>query len=434
MSAFRLAFSFILIPRLFLTLFFFPLLLSLILVYIQLVITGVVIRTSDRSPVAIENQFNNFKENNLVRQILFGSGAPLKRFKTCRWIEKPGPDKELFELPPDKSCAPDRLDVAVRASNPALFDATAYEEIFRGNTERLHICKSCRPDVVITPAGINRGANTEIFSLQGFMLLSLLHLNDTVTESYIEAAKTYDATVRLIGERKFYAPGFREAISFKGISTQFALIGSIAVLVVITLWLAIKAHRKVLDYFARSGALLPMVAATGKRVFYSAIWLLTLFRVIAFLAASVPMTIFSFREIARAEHLDLFVGKDLSLFLLWILAIVASLGLAAIIASVGDLKQRHSWVSFTYHYLPLGISAIGIAVWAFTFLFDSNFAATFRDIVIATPVFGMAPVILAPVFKPTVPILIVHTSVSLLAALAILRHNAHWFAAHLEDL
>ena len=51
-----------------------------------------------------------------------------------------------------------------------------------------------------------------------------------------------------------------------------------------------------------------------------------------------------------------------------------------------------------------------------------------------TPVLGIAPILIAPIFKPMVDVLTVHSILTILVCLYVLRANAHWFAAHLEEL
>ena len=47
-----------------------------------------------------------------------------------------------------------------------------------------------------------------------------------------------------------------------------------------------------------------------------------------------------------------FLGDDPFEFPLWMISLAASLTLAAVIASIADLKHRHNLLSFTYKYVP----------------------------------------------------------------------------------
>lgn len=432
MRAFRLAFSFVRIPRLFATLFLLPLLLSIVIVYAQLLLTGTIIAVSNQDSKKIEKRFKKRQQDNFVRKLLYGDGKPLPGPQVCRWVYTRGANGESVEVPPSPECQPDLLDVAIVAQDPATYDATGYVDLFQSNTERLHICHTCRPDVVIDVRGAKPRA--DVFSIQGLLVLQMVYFNENIASEHLEAAASYEQVASLVGARFLHSYGFKGPIKVSEMGTSLAFICSIAFLVIITLWLAIKAHRKVLEYFVRNGALLPMVAATGKRDFYAAIWILTLLRVGAFLVASVPLTILAFIDFDKKGKLPSIFGLNDYYFWVWILALIASMGLATMIASVGDLKQRHNFLSFVYKYIPLIICVLGALIWIFTFILDGSTAAVVRDITASIPIIGIAPILVSPVFKPSGTVLIMHTVMTVLLLFALLRHNTHWFAAHLEDL
>jgi len=207
-----------------------------------------------------------------------------------------------------------------------------------------------------------------------------------------------------------------------------------ASLVIISLWLALKAHRKVLDYFARNGALLPMVAATGKGVFYAAIWILTLTRVAAFVCAAVPITFFGLTGLLSDRQLDQMIKINSPEFVLWVLALLASLSLATLIASIADLKHRHQFFSIGYRYVPLFFCLAGGFVWTGSFLFDGPFFGYFRALLSALPIVGAASILVAPVMQPQLSVLVVHLLLTSVLLVVALKRNARWFAAHLEEL
>jgi hypothetical protein len=406
--------------------------LSLIVVYGQLLVTGTVVKVSSQDSAEVEKRFKKMRENSIARRFLYGDPAPLPAPEVCRWAYQ-DLGEGLKEYPPRVECNPDRLDVALRTDNPETFDVKPYYELFEGNTERIHICKTCQPDLVIH-AYDGEKTKTDIYSVQGMMLLGLTDFNENVTTERLEVALTFDKTMELIGSRRLHSHGYDQPIKFSGISTNVAFICSIAFLVIMTLWLALKAHRKVLDYFSRNGALLPMVAATGKKDFYAAIWYLTLFRVGAFLAAAVPLTILTFIDLDKKGRLgDLFSGGEFS-FLVWIVALIASMALATMVASIADLKHRHQFLSFTYKYIPLIVCVLGALVWAFTFLVDGAGASMIRNVAASLPIVGVAPILIAPIFKPQMLVLIIHSVLTLGLFVVLVRHNSQWFAAHLEDL
>lgn len=431
-SAFRLALALARIPKLFSALFLIPLILSLLLVYGQLVVTGLFVRTFSQSHESVEDTFKQMKRENLGRRLLYGEGAELPPLLLCRWRMVQDEFGNSGEIPPSEECAPDKLDVALKVQNPQTFDASEYEKIFNGNVERLHICTSCQPHVVIEVGEATN--NTHVYSIWGLMVLSLVQFNDDVGEQYVQAIKKFDKIKSKIGDILFFSPGFRHPIGVRQMYVSMAVVFNIAILIVITMWLALRAHRKVLDYFARSGALLPMVAATGKGVFYAAIWILTFFRVGGFLLAAIPMTILGFAEILRRDQIVTVFGKDHLALALWVVAVISSLGLATLISSISELKQRHQFLSFTYRYLPISVCALGMLLWSASFISDGYHTGMVRNVMTALPILGMGPVLIAPVFKPNFDVLAIHTMLTVLLFLFALRHNARWFAAHLEDL
>jgi hypothetical protein len=212
------------------------------------------------------------------------------------------------------------------------------------------------------------------------------------------------------------------------------LVVNFALIVIITLWLAIKAHRKVLDYFVRNGALLPMVAACSKRSFYGALWILTVSRVLAFLAAAVPMTVVVFLDLLGKEDLKRFFQGDIWALMLWGVTLVLSMSLATVIASIAELRQRHEILSFLYKYLPIFVSLLGGVIWVATFIFEGNAPSIIRQFLTACPIIGMVPVLIAPLFSPYAWLLVVNMVLTAALLAVTLNFNARWFAAHLEEL
>jgi len=432
MGSLRLAFSLIRIPRLFATLFLLPILLSIALVYIQLVLTGILLKVTPTDADDVEQHYKQAKELNLSRRILYGDSKRLAPLKICRWVLRPTATHPEQEAPPGPECAPDRLDIAIQVKEPASFEAEEYRRIFEGNVERLHICRSCHPDLIITNA--DDSPRIDSYSLQALLVLSLVTFNDDVHAQYIAARQGYDRIRRLLGEIYFHAKDLRHPVKLNDLETSLALIFNIAFLIVISLWLALKAHRRVLDYFVRNGALLPMVAASGKNNFYSAIWILTLLRVAAFLSAAGPLTYYGFISIINKQKLQNFLGNDPLEFVLWALAIGASLSLATLVASIADLKHRRHIMTVVYRYIPLLVCFLGAILWLATLLFDQRIFGWLRSLIAALPVMGIAPVLVAPVFKPQLEVLVTHTLLTAGIMAVMLKQNARWFAAHLEEL
>ncbi len=327
---------------------------------------------------------------------------------------------------------PDVLDVAVQTGDPAGFDVSDYAELFNGNFERLHVCRRCHPDTVVVAHEEERGTNS--YSIWSIALLSITGETVGFRERYVNSLEKRERSNQLLGSRRFHSSGLRHPVSLEEIQVAVAVVLNVTSLVIMGLWLALKAHRKVLDYFAKNGALLPLVAASGKGTFYLSIWILTLLRVGLFFIASIPLCYFLFTETLRDDTaLNLFSG-DIYPALWWLPAMFASFSLATIVASIADLKERHTLLSSLYRYVPLVFCSLGALSWALSFLLRNESAGLFREILTALPVVGLAPVLVAPMIVPRLWTLIVHTILSTAVIIMLLKRNAKWFAAHLEEL
>lgn len=433
MKALQLAVSLLLVPRLFASLILFPLLLSLLLVAAQLLVTRVALKSWETDLTSADHPAAETKQSSIVRLILYGNSDPRPDVIICRWMKRPLSNGGSIEVPPSKECAPDRLDAALHVSDPALFDSSQYREILNGSFERIHICEStCTPDVIIFPEAVpNR---TDVHSFWGWALLYESRLSATARQDFVDKLQEIRSAQGLIGNQFLFVEGMRGAVSLRSLVYSVAMVLNLALLVLAALWLALKAHRKVLDYFSYSGVLLPLVAATGKETFYSALWMLTLARVAAFLAAAAPITIYSILDALPDDATPLFGGIERSELALWLIALCVSFGFATLIASIAELKQRHALLSFSYKFVPLLVSTAGAAIWGFTFVMSGSLAETMRDVIAALPLVGMAPILVAPILKPKITIFVLHTLLTLIALVVAARINARWFAAHLEEI
>jgi hypothetical protein len=433
MHALRIALSFVLVPRLFVSLILFPLLLSIVFVIGQMFVTRLFLKSIEQSESAAATPATQVRRESLIRLILFGSAAPLPSPTVCRWKTHKLPQGGTVELPPNKACSPDRLDVALHIPNPENYQIGGYMQLLDGSFERIHLCKQdCKPDVVIFPEQTPRRA--EIQSVWGLALLQEARLGVATRQDFVEKVQEIKATQGLIGDQYLFTEGIRGAISLREIMYSLAVVMNLAMLIIIALWLALKAHRKVLDYFAHSGALLPMVAATGKGAFYSALWLLTIFRVAAFLIAAVPVMLIGIIKGIPESSGPLFGGTDIPELTLWVVTISISMAFATLIASIADLKHRHAVFSFIYKFLPLILSGCGAVIWGATFIITGEGSTMVRDTISALPLFGMAPMLLAPIVKPKLGIFVLHALLTMLLLLIAAKINARWFAAHLEEL
>ncbi|MCB0328224.1 MAG: hypothetical protein KDD70_01135 [Bdellovibrionales bacterium] len=433
MAGLRLALSLLRIPRLFVSLLLFPLFLSVILVIIQLWVTSFAMRTVTYTPKNLSEQFEERQKNNLVRKLVYGKGERVEHLEICRWQNIVDENGQHFEVPPQNGkCAPDRLDIAIHVKNPTSFDTSEYERIFEGNFERMHVCvRDCIPDAILSPEAEHPRADA--YSFPALMLMNQVYFDEPEQKQYIKLFENKYNVLQSVGTQFFHANGYVAPVQLTNVTYELGLLASIASIVIIALWLAIKAHRRVLDYFARSGALLPMVAAMGKRDFYSAIWIVTILRVGAFLLASVPATYALFAGLGEAEDWGGIFERDIGHLLLWIVCLVVSFSFAAIVASIADLKHRYQLFAVCYRYLPLGLAVLGGAVWTLSFVLGDE-GGLIRDILTCLPILGMGPIILVPLFQPHLNVLVINTLLTLVLTIWLIRSNARWFAAHLEDL
>lgn len=425
--SFRIVAALVRIPHLALSLFLFPLLMSLALVFLQLIVTGIVLKrvnaTSEGLAAAVERK----GDKNAVRWLLYGSGDRRPGPEICRWVMDNGEER-----PPSEACNPDRLDVAVRVEDTASYDVSSYATLFAGHVDRIHVCRACQPDVIVEPrAGGQTVSRAQ--SVFGLMILFLPYTNTEIEQSRVVVRRSIEDVKNRLGEVSLSIPEINDTIGISALKGTLPIVFNVSLLVVIALWLALRAHRRVLDYFSRNDVLLPLAAACGRQRFYSAIWLLTVLRVGCFLMTSVPIVYFGLLDVIDKESLSL-VRVSVVSGLMWVVALVATMALATVIGSISELKHRHSLVSFLYKFVPFAAAVLGAALWGFSFVLPSEAMGTCRLIVSAIPIVGIAPVLIAPATSLPLISLFVHSLLAISAFVFILRRNARWFAAHLEEV
>ena len=425
----HLALSLIRIPHLALSLFVFPLVLSLVLVAGQLVVTGIFIKAAGRDADEVVVTSKRREENNLLRRLLYSDGRRRDPIQVCRWTTDPTDGEEP---PPGDACQPDRLDVALRASDPATFDARQYASMFDGHVDRLHVCRECAPDIVISFDEKGR-AVSKSSSAFGMIVLMLPYESSVLTDKKISFRRDVEKIRWLLGSLYFTVPEIPGGIGVSDLKTSIPVTLNITFLVVIALWLALKAHRKVLDYFSHNNVLMPLVAACGKNRFYAAIWSLTALRVFCFLGASIPLVYFGLQDVSDAKAFSSLKVSTLQVFV-WLLTLVTSLGLATMMASLSELKHRQSVLSFTYRYVPILFALLGAVVWSGSFLFIGDSSSLLRTVITVLPIVGMTPIFVAPILNLPVYMMLAHALFSTILLVVALRHNARWFAAHLEEV
>jgi hypothetical protein len=434
----RVAVALMRVPRLFASLFLFPLLVSFILVIAQATVTASLLNVVDTYDSPSNRVKMQNREGEFVRAKLLGSSGHLPPITVCRW-ETPSRDAALApaalaEQPPSSpsGCSLGRYDVVLRVDNPANFDATPYRDRLTGKFLKLHLCRSCRSDIIITPT--TNPVKAHLFSVWGLILLSIARRSEQA--ELIASMPDADplSSGAKLGKEILNLPGLYAPTPLSEINATIIGILNIASLIIIGAWLAMKSHRKVLDYFAASGSLLPLVAASGRSVFYGSLWVLTGARVACFLMSSVPFSYSVFTSMGTKHTKTFAFGGDGAAFGLWLIAMTAMFSLAGTIASISELRTKYSPLSFVYRYIPFFLCVVGGSVWGMTLLFDSSSAVTTRDLIAAFPLVGIVPVLLAPIFVPSDNVLVVQSILSVTALVFAIRANTKWFGAHLEEL
>ena len=430
MKSFRLAISFIRVPKLFVTLLFWPLVAGLAVAATQIVATAGYVRLVDEDVQAFQKRVEAPDQTiDWIRNFLFGTTKPLSSLRLCRWENGVGG----IEVPPSEECTPKRLDVAVRTGDPAGFDPTKLAAFFSGSTRTLHICRECSADITLRGEGDERVSDVLGIESLGVLALVESHNEREIESGVVQVKSVIERLRSTTGTVFLHAPGLGQAVNITKASTVMVLVLNTAFLIVITLWLSLVGHRKVLQYFARNDALLPLVAACGKAEFYNSLWVITILRVGFFLLAALPATCLIYVHSIPDDTLHEFMGSAVH-FLLWISAIISSLGAMSIIASIAELKHRHSMVSFLYKYIPIICFAVGTTTWLFTLFYAGEAAHSVQYFVSALPLFGLSPIVLAPVFKISPTLMALHTVFASAFVVVLLRLNSRWFAAHLEEI
>lgn len=429
MKTILLAFSLIRIPRLFVSLLLWPMIIGVGVAVVQAITSsaymGLVEETSDQFENRIQTES---PETAWLRSQLFGSKAVLPALQVCRWKTD-----GLKEVSPSVSCEIKENDVAIVVKNPITFDSASYESYFQGSTRTLHICKTCSSNIVIdTREGKVR---SDIF---GFTGLAVMALTDTTTNAktnthFVEAKKTIEGVKEISGTLFLHPAGSKEPINVTQTTKTMLLILNTSLMTLIALWLSLKGHKKVLDYFSKNGALLPLVAACGKDSFYAALWIITLLRVFFFIVAAIPSTVFLYSKAVPQETLDVFIRSTPD-FIMWLSALIASLSCLAIIASVAELKQRHSWVSFLYKYVPVSLCFLGTVVWIISVFTPGEASRVIQVFISCIPIIGISPILLSPIFNINSTVVMIHSLLASATIILLLRHNSRWFAAHLEEI
>lgn len=422
-----LALSLIQVPRLFVSLLLWPLLIGLLAFSAQIAFSASYVRMLNMDAEEVQKESDVANAQDELR-FLLNQQPPAGEPRLCRWIE----DGKL-EKAPSPECRLERLDPVIVVNEPASFDAAPYQQLYNGAVQRLHICKRCRSDLTLFLEDSN-SPHLDLHSFSGILMYWLIEqVQIKAREKYIvDLFSNREQARKLQGPIFYYLPAVAKPVNVSNVLRTMILVVNIGFVIVAALWLALKAHRKVLDYFARNHALLPLVAACGKTDFYSALWLITLCRVLCFLIAAVPATYLACTILAQKENAFLLMSPfEIGS---WTICIALSLGALTIIASVGELKQRHAWHSVLYTYLPLACCIVGTLVWIVCLFQNGVTAQLVRRAVAILPVFGLSSVILSPVVDVDTSTWLMHSLLATVLIVRFLKLNARWFASHLEEI
>jgi hypothetical protein len=427
MNPFRIAFAFIKIPRLFIALLFWPMIIGILIAIIQAMATSIYVNLSSETVEQYQNRvLSDSYETNWVREKLFHTRKDLPPLRICIWknkVHEPGCDIEPY-------------DIVMRNENPTEVEITNLKNFYSGSTRKVHFCKDCSSEIIMTPAkGKNEEVTTRIF---GFSAIGVYFLTDHAKRNlanvhYIEAKETIEVFKDSIGTIYLHPPGLKYPINVTHGTKIMILIINAALIAIITLWLTLKGHRKVLDYFSKNGALLPLVAACGKERFYASLWIMTILRVGFFLLTVLPATIILYLYSVPEETHAIFF-KSPAEFSIYLFGLISGLSCIGIIGSIAELKQRHSLVSFSYKYLPIILCLTGTGIWLLCIFIPGDTAKIVRSFISAIPVLGITPVLVSPLITLEQTILSIHSILSSLLVLILFRYNASWFAAHIEEL
>ncbi len=420
MNAILLAFSLIRVPRLFVSLLLVPLVVGLGIAILQAVTSslyfGVVDETAKQAQTRIDTEPSG---NKWLRTQLFNSPKPLDRIQVCDWSKE--------------KCKIKKHDIVIKTDGLEQFNLEEYKKFFQGSTRTLHLCNHCTADIVVTSTKDLVRSDINNISGLGVIMLTDSSSNAEAKKHFVEAKKTWEHFKDISGTVYLHTKGLDQAINMTQASKIMLLIMNTALIAIISIWLSLKGHRKILDYFSHNGALLPLVAACGKSTFYNSLWIITILRVALFLISSLPTTILFYSYAVPEETLNVFF-KNAPDFILWLSALTSSLCSLALIASIAELKKRHSITSLTYRYLPLVLCLFGTIVWAMSMFSSAQTAKNIQAIISCIPIIGISPIITSPLFNTNSTVVAAHSLLATCLVILLLRTNSKWFAAHLEEI
>jgi len=424
LNAFRLARHLLSIRRLFISLLLMPVVIGLGIVFVQTIASVTYLKLINEHSNEYGRRLSTSQASAFLRRFLYGTAETGAKVTICRWADG---------MPAGEGCAIAPIDIVLRVQNPADFDPSAIVDTFEGATRRIHLCRDCDSEFRITLTG--DGAQTRISS---FAALAVLALADSerfvdLSRHLVKAHAEWDQIEEIRGEVEFAPPGLSAPIMFSDARNIMVLVLNASLIAAIVLWLALRSHRRVLDYFAKNDVLLPLIASCGKRTVYHSLWVLTLVRVIAFLLTALVPLLFVMSALRDVSSKPLIAASAPAL-LLWGVTVFLGLSAMGTIVSIGELKQRYPFASLMHKVLPFVAWLGGSVLWFVAILEGGSSWQTIAKTVELLPVIGLTPVLIAPMGALSVGMLACHSVIACLLAWHALRYNAQWFGAHVEEV
>lgn len=421
LQALHVALSLLRIRRLFFSLFLGPVLLGLGIVLLQSIATVVLIRLSNEDSEQYGARMSSSTESEILRGYVFG-GEKIPSVPTI-----------CLEPNSTAACIVKPYDIVIhnQFDRAVVFDE--FQEAFRGAAQRIHFCKDCSSDFILTIG--QSDSETKIFSLSG---LAVLFLSDNrrlieLRQHLADARTEKDKADKIQGNIVFHPPGLVSPLAFSKAQNILAIILNVCLAVAIVLWLGIRAHRRVLDYFAKNNVLLPLVAGCGKKVVYDALWMLSFARVLLFVISALLPLLFVFIT-AEGFSMVSAEGETKYLLVLWMIAVLFSLGCFGTLVSMAELRQRYPLASILYKVLPVSLALLGLVLWFAAILNGGTAWRVISSIISILPIIGLTTTLIAPLSSINPTILSIHIVLCILLARLSLKRNSTWFAAHLEEI
>ena len=199
----HVAVSLLRVRRLFFSLFLGPVLLGLIIVLVQTAATVILIDLSNEDSEQFGERMSSSTESEILRGYVFGSGEIPDQPRICN------------EIDAANECPLKESDIVVHNQSNRVIDIKEFQETFRGAAQRIHFCKDCTSDFILTVGESN--TETRIFSLSGLAVLFLADNRRLVELRHhlTEAKSEKERAEKVQGNIKFHPPGLESPLAFE---------------------------------------------------------------------------------------------------------------------------------------------------------------------------------------------------------------------------